>query len=54
MLILARRIGESITIGNNITVTVVKIDRGRVTIGIAAPKEEKILRSELERRGEAA
>jgi carbon storage regulator len=47
MLILTRRPGESIRIGDNITVTVTKIGRGQVGLAIDAPRETKILREEL-------
>ena len=47
MLVLSRKIGETICLGKDITVTVVDVDRGKVRIGIAAPKESLILREEL-------
>lgn len=47
MLVLSRRIGESIVIGDNVTVTVVDIDRGKIRIGIDAPRDVPVLRSEL-------
>ena len=47
MLVLARRDGESIYIGDDIVVTVVRIEGDRVKIGFEAPKEVKIWRSEL-------
>ena len=47
MLVLSRRVGETIHIGHNITVTVTDIDRGRVRLGISAPKEVPIYREEL-------
>ena len=40
--------GEKILIGDGIVVMVVYIDRGKVRIGIEAPKDVKILRGELE------
>lgn len=48
MLILSRKVGESIRIGDSITVCVTRIDRGKVRIGIEAPKSERIIRRELE------
>ena len=47
MLILQRKPGESVQIGDNITVSVVSVDSGRVRIAIDAPTEIPILRSEL-------
>lgn len=47
MLILQRKPGESVRIGDNITVSIVSVDSGRVRIAIDAPTEISILRSEL-------
>ena len=47
MLILQRRTGESLVIGEDIRVSVVSIDGGRVRLAISAPPEVSILRSEL-------
>lgn len=47
MLVLSRKLNESIVIGNGITVTVVSVGRHRVKIGIEAPPEISILRQEL-------
>ena len=47
MLVLARKEGESIVIGNDITIKVISIDKGVVKFGIDAPKEISIVRSEL-------
>ena len=47
MLILQRKPGETLRIGENITVSIVAIDGGRVRIAIDAPKDITILRSEL-------
>lgn len=47
MLILSRKIEESIVIDENITVKVIAIDKGSVKIGIDAPSNISILRSEL-------
>jgi carbon storage regulator len=47
MLILTRRLGESILIGDDIEVTVVAIESNQIRVGIKAPKEVKILREEL-------
>ncbi len=47
MLILARKTGESIKIGENITLEIMSIAGNTVKIGIEAPKEIGILRKEL-------
>ena len=47
MLILARKTGESIKIGDNITLEVISVGGNTVKIGIEAPKEVGILRKEL-------
>lgn len=47
MLILQRRTGESLMIGEEIRVSVVSIEGGRVRLAISAPPEVSILRSEL-------
>lgn len=47
MLILSRKLHESIKIGDDITVTIVRLGRGRVQIGIDAPGEVRIRREEV-------
>ncbi len=47
MLVLARKLDESIIIGDNIVVKVVSIENGVVKLGIDAPQEIAIMRSEL-------
>jgi carbon storage regulator len=47
MLVLSRRIGESIVIGGGITVKVLKMKGNVVHLGFDAPKEIPIRRSEL-------
>ncbi len=47
MLVLNRRIGESIVIGENILVTVVDINSGRVKLGVSAPYEISVHREEV-------
>jgi carbon storage regulator len=55
MLVLTRRVGEEIIIDNNIRVTVVSIDGGKVRVGITAPAEVRVDRQEVhERRREFA
>ena len=47
MLVLTRRVDESIAIGDSIIVTVLAIEGERVKIGISAPREVLILRQEV-------
>ena len=47
MLVLTRRVDESIAIGDNILVTVLAVEGDRVKIGITAPREITILRQEV-------
>ena len=47
MLVLSRKSGERILIGDKISVTVVKIGHGGVRIGIEAPPEMAVVREEL-------
>lgn len=47
MLILQRKAGESLFIGDAVKVTVVSVDAGRVRLAIEAPQDVAILRSEL-------
>ncbi|MDE6728236.1 MAG: carbon storage regulator CsrA [Oscillospiraceae bacterium] len=47
MLVITRKHDESITISDNIEITVLEISKDKVKIGINAPKEVKIYRSEL-------
>ena len=46
-LVLTRRAGESVQIGDDVTVHVVGVGGGRVRLMIVAPKEVKILRTEI-------
>ncbi len=47
MLVLSRKVGEKLVIDGNITVEVVKIQGNRITLGLVAPANIKILRGEL-------
>ena len=47
MLVLSRKLGEKIVIGDNIVVTVVKIDRNQIRIGIEAPHDVSVYREEI-------
>jgi len=47
MLVLSRKPLESVLIGSGVRVTILKVDRNQVRIGIEAPKDVSVLRSEL-------
>ena len=47
MLILTRRPGESIMIGDNITILIASIKNGQVKVGIDAPKNVEVHRDEI-------
>ncbi|MBL8892724.1 MAG: carbon storage regulator [Planctomycetaceae bacterium] len=53
MLVLSRKPGERILIGNDIVVTVVRFQGGTVRLGIEAPRDFAVIREELA-NGEAA
>ncbi|HUT09217.1 MAG TPA: carbon storage regulator [Thermoguttaceae bacterium] len=54
MLVLSRRESERIKLGDRIVVTVVRLERDHVRIGIEAPPEVVVLREELESRRTAS
>jgi carbon storage regulator CsrA len=53
MLVLSRKTKEQIIIGDNIRITLVRIDGNKVRIGIDAPKEVRVIRGELSVRDDA-
>jgi len=53
MLVLTRKPMQQVHIGDNITITVVKVDRNSVRVSIEAPRDVRILRGELPRFDEA-
>jgi len=50
LLVLSRKRGESITIGNGVTVTVLAVQGDKVKIGIVAPAEVPVHRQEVQER----
>jgi carbon storage regulator len=54
VLIVARRKGQRIRIGDNIEVVVTELSRGEVRLGIVAPKEVPVVREEIRRAVEDA
>ena len=47
MLVLSRKINQSIMVGDNVRVVVVAVDRDQVKLGIEAPREIAVHRSEI-------
>jgi carbon storage regulator len=47
MLVLSRKLNETIIINNDIKITIVSFNNGKVQLGIDAPQEIRILRGEL-------
>lgn len=47
MLVLTRKVEESVTIGNNITVSILEIKGNQVRLGINAPKDIPVNRTEI-------
>ncbi|TWT95103.1 carbon storage regulator CsrA [Neorhodopirellula pilleata] len=48
MLVLTRKIDEQIKIGDDITITIIKLRNNQIRIGIDAPRDVRVLRGELE------
>ncbi len=52
MLVLSRRLNQSIVIGGHVRVTVLRITPSRVELGVAAPRERMVDREEIHVRGQ--
>ena len=50
MLILTRRVGETLMIGDDVTVTVLGVKGNQIRVGVNAPKEVSVHREEIYRR----
>ena len=49
MLVLSRKVGERILVGDQITITVVRVTNGGVRLGIEAPGEMTVVREEVKK-----
>jgi carbon storage regulator len=47
MLVLSRKVGQRILIGDNIAITIVRVSQGTVRVGVDAPAELPIVREEI-------
>ena len=54
MLVLSRKVEQQIQIGDGIVITILQVKGNSVRIGIEAPRELRVLRSELEPKSDAA
>lgn len=54
MLVLSRKVDQEIMIGDDIRLTIVRVEGNRVRIGVSAPRDVRILRGELAAEQEAA
>ena len=54
MLVLSRKVGERIFVGDHVTITVVRITGGGVRLGIEAPPELPVVREELRNQSKPA
>ena len=50
MLILTRKVGESVLIGNDISITILSVRGNQVKLGVEAPKEVSVHREEIYQR----
>lgn len=52
MLVLSRKVGERVMVGEDLVITVIRVDRDKVRLGFSAPSAVSILREEVTREGE--
>jgi carbon storage regulator len=52
MLVLSRKVGEKLVIADNIVVEIVRIRGNRITLGLVAPEDVKIVRGELKKHAD--
>lgn len=52
MLVLSRKTGERLVIGDNVVITIVRIQGDKVRIGIEAPSDVRVIREELKPENE--
>ena len=52
MLVLSRKTNEEILIGNDVRITIVSMQGGKVRLGIVAPRDTNVVRTELLKRDE--
>ncbi|MCA9213644.1 MAG: carbon storage regulator [Planctomycetales bacterium] len=48
MLVLSRKAGQELILGDNVRITITKISGNRVTLGVTAPDDVRVIRGELE------
>ena len=53
MLVLSRKVGEKIVVGDNITIVVNRVNGSRISLGIEAPADVRIVRGELSKAEES-
>ncbi|MCA9213540.1 MAG: carbon storage regulator [Planctomycetales bacterium] len=54
MLVLSRKVGERILVGDDVTITVVRLTNGGVRLGIEAPSDMAVVREEVRNKNAAA
>lgn len=50
MLVLTRRIGQTVLVGNDVKLTLVAVQGGNIRLAVEAPREVRVLRGELQER----
>lgn len=52
MLVLSRKPGESVSIGGDVVVTVIEVSKGKIRLGVEAPKTVQISRDDIKTKHE--